>query len=174
MAEFLLAGTPNFLLDSAQPFDERQCDDCSDGFDETLRRSHGGGGHFVHGRARRNCRFARTEWRGQKHDHADSFVFPAGDVRHGARRGLRCVLPVGGSAPPHRLHAGKQSAVSRNARAGIPEIPRAAQGPQLAAFARARDHGDGAMRVDGGGPAHHRPAFQGLQAAGRSGGRAGA
>jgi len=31
------------------------------------------------GRARRDCRSARTEWRGQKHDHADSFVFPAGD-----------------------------------------------------------------------------------------------
>ena len=43
-----------------------------------------------------------------------------------------------GGAPPHRLHAGKQSAVSRNARARISEIPRAAQGPRLAALARAR------------------------------------
>ncbi len=30
------------------------------------------------------------ERRGQKHDDADSFEFPAGDQRHGARGGLRC------------------------------------------------------------------------------------
>ena len=49
---------PEFIARLRQRFDERQCNDCSDGFDETLRRSYGGGGHFVHGCARRNCRFA--------------------------------------------------------------------------------------------------------------------
>jgi hypothetical protein len=49
--EFLLAGIPNFLLDFSQRFDERPCHDCGDEFDETLRRSHGRGGHLVYGRA---------------------------------------------------------------------------------------------------------------------------
>ena len=131
-------------------------------------------GHFVHGRARRNRRPARPERRGQEHDDAGAVGLHAGDERHGARGGLRCVSRIGRGAPAHRLHAGKQSALPGNARAGIPEIPRAAQRPRLATFTRARHHGDGTMRPGGRGPPHHRPAFQGLPPARRPGGCAGA
>jgi len=110
---------------------------CSDGFDETLRRSHGGGGHFVHGRPREIVGLLGTEWRGQKHDHADSFFVSAGVVRTVRVAGFDVFRQSEESAPPHRLHAGKQSAVSRNARAGIPEIPRG--GSRASTWRRSRE-----------------------------------
>src|ERR1019366_838784 len=170
--KFLFAVASRFLLHWQKFFTAPKPDDSSLQFDETLRGPHGGERHLVRGRARRNRRPARPERRREEHDDADFVLLHAGDERHGARGGLRRVSSIGGGAPPHRLHAGKQSAVSRNARARVSEISRAAQGPRLAALARARHDGDGAMRPGGRGPSRHRPALERLPPARRPGGRA--
>src|SRR5262245_43312448 len=89
---------------------ERKFHDRSFRFDETVRRTDGGIEHFVHGAPRRNCRFARTQRRGQEHDHANPVVLSAGNFGQRTGGGPGRVQGIGRSAAADWLYAGEQSA----------------------------------------------------------------
>jgi len=75
-----------------------------------------------------NCRAARAERGGQKHHHAHPFLFHARDLWRRPRGRPGRVHPRRRSPAQDRLHAGKQSAPSGHAGAGISQIPRPPQG----------------------------------------------
>ena len=135
---------------------------------ETLSWPHGRGRPVVLGRSRRGRRVPRAERRGQIDHDAHPRQLHAGDERHGAGGGLRCLPRGGRGAAADRLHAGEQPHPSRHAGAGVLEVPRAAERPRLASQPGTGGHRAPAMRPEGCPETHHRPALERLPPARRA------